>query len=35
MVGLIALGIAYIVAKKLDDLGDYKTPRGKNKNRYK
>tara|TARA_R110002096_G_scaffold432559_1_gene649601 strand:- start:246 stop:353 length:108 start_codon:yes stop_codon:yes gene_type:complete len=31
----LTIGIAYIIAKKLDDAGDYKTPKGKNKNRYK
>jgi hypothetical protein len=35
MFGLISIGIAYIIAKKLDDAGDYKAPKGKNKNRYK
>lgn len=35
MFGLITLGLAYITAKKLDDSGDYKQPKGKNKNRYK
>ena len=24
----IAMGVAYLIAKKLDDLGDYKNPRG-------
>tara|TARA_R110002049_G_scaffold64570_6_gene170208 strand:- start:353 stop:460 length:108 start_codon:yes stop_codon:yes gene_type:complete len=31
----LTMGIAYIIAKKLDDSGKYKTPKGKNKNRYK
>lgn len=31
----LTMGIAYIIAKKLDDAGDYKEPKGKNKNRYK
>lgn len=35
MFGLIALGLAYLVAKKLDDSGDYKQPKGKYKNRYR
>ena len=35
MFGAIAIGLAYLIAKKLDDAGDYKTPKGKNKNRYK
>ena len=35
MFGAIAMGLAYLIAKKLDDAGDYKTPKGKNKNRYK
>lgn len=35
MLGLIAIAVAYVVAKKLDDSGDYKTPKGKRKNRYR
>lgn len=35
MFGAIAIGIAYLIAKKLDDSGNYKPPKGKNKNRYK
>lgn len=35
MIGAIAFGIAYLIAKKLDKLGDYKEPKGKFKNRYK
>jgi hypothetical protein len=35
MGALIAIGIAYAIAKKLDDSSDYKTPKGKYKNRYK
>ena len=35
MISVIAFGIAYLIAKKLDDLGDYKEPKGKYKNRYK
>lgn len=34
MFGSIAIGIAYLIAKKLDDFGDYKKPKGKYKNRY-
>ncbi len=35
MFGAIAIGIAYLIAKKLDKAGEYKTPKGKYKNRYK
>jgi hypothetical protein len=35
MFGIIATGIAYLIAKKLDDAGKYKNPKGKHKNRYK
>lgn len=35
MLGIIAIAVAYVVAKKLDDAGDYKTPKGKHKNRYR
>lgn len=31
----ITIGIAYLIAKKLDDASDYRTPKGKDKNRYK
>lgn len=31
----LTIGIAYLTAKKLDDLSDYRTPKGKDKNRYK
>lgn len=35
MIGLITISIAYVIAKKLDDLSDYKEPKGKYKDRYK
>lgn len=35
MFGAIAFSLAFIIAKKLDKLGDYKEPKGKNRNRYK
>lgn len=35
MFGAIAIGIAYLITKKIDDKGDYKLPKGKYKNRYK
>lgn len=35
MLGLIAIAVAYVVAKKLDDSSDYKLPEGKHKNRYR
>jgi hypothetical protein len=35
MFSIIGIGIAYIIAKALDDSSDYKQPKGKNKNRYK
>lgn len=35
MIGLIAIAVAYVVAKKLDDASDYKLPKGRHKNRYK
>lgn len=35
MFGLIAIGLAFLVAKKLDDSGKYIEPKGKHKNRYK
>lgn len=35
MIGAIAIGIAYLIAKTLDKTGDYKEPKGKHKSRYK
>jgi hypothetical protein len=35
MLGALLFTIGYIIAKKLDDAGDYKPPVGKHKNRYK
>lgn len=35
MFGLIAIGISYVIAKKLEDSADYKEPKGKHKDRYK
>jgi hypothetical protein len=35
MFTVITIGIAYLIAKKLDAAGDYKEPKGKHKNRYK
>jgi hypothetical protein len=35
MFGLIAMATAYVITKVLDDLTDYKEPKGKNKDRYK
>ena len=35
MFGAIAIGAAYLIVKVLDKAGDYKTPKGKYKNRYK
>ena len=35
MLGIIAIGIAYVLVKKLDKMSDYKEPKGKYKNRYK
>lgn len=35
MFGALAIGIAYLIAKALDDASDYKEPKGKRKNRYK
>ncbi|WP_262711124.1 hypothetical protein [Flavicella sediminum] len=29
MFGVIAIGIAFLIAKKLDDAGDYKDPKVK------
>lgn len=31
---LLALALAAIIAKKLEDSTDYKTPKGKHKKRY-
>ena len=31
----IAMGAAALIAKQLDKSSEYKTPKGKNKNRYK
>ena len=35
MIGLITIGLAYLIVKNLDDAGDYKQPKGKYKKRYK
>jgi len=35
MFGKIAIGVAFLVVKKLDKMGEYKQPKGKHKNRYK
>jgi len=35
MFGLIAIGAAFLVVRKLEKMGEYKEPKGKNKNRYK
>jgi hypothetical protein len=35
MFGFIAMGIAYLIAKNLDESTNYKVPSGKYKNRYK
>ena len=35
MIGLLAIAVAFVVAKKLDDSSGYKSPKGKHKNRYK
>ncbi len=35
MFGIIAMAIAAVVVKKLEDASDYKTPKGKNRNRYR
>lgn len=35
MFGLIAMAAAYVIAKALDDAGEYKPPVGKHKNRYR
>lgn len=32
---MITFELAYLIAKVLDDPGDYKSPKGRNKNRYK
>lgn len=31
----ISIGIAYLISIKLEDLSQYKEPKGKNRNRYK
>ena len=31
MIGIISIGLAYIIAKKLDDAGDYKEPKKRKK----
>ncbi len=35
MIGLVTIAIAYVIAKKLDDMGDYKEPKGKHRKRYR
>lgn len=35
MITAITMGIAYLIAKKLEDASSYKQPKGKHKNRYK
>lgn len=35
MFGIIAMAIAYVAVKKLDNSTDYKQPKGRRKNRYK
>lgn len=35
MIGAITIALAYLIAKKLNDIGDYKEPKGKHKNRYR
>lgn len=35
MIGLITIGTAYLIAKTIDKATEYKTPKGKYKNRYK
>jgi len=35
MAGLLAFGVAYLIARKLVKSAEYKTPKGKYKNRYK
>jgi hypothetical protein len=35
MFGILAIGAAYLIVSKLDKLSQYKTPKGKYKNRYK
>ena len=34
MISLLGMATAYIIAKKLDDMSDYRKPVGKYKNRY-
>ncbi len=33
--GILAMGIAYLIVVKLDKASQYKSPKGKHKNRYK
>lgn len=35
MIGFITIGLACIIAKKIDDLCDYKEPKDEHKDRYK
>lgn len=35
MLGLIAMAIAYVAVKKIEDSADYKQPKGRHKNRYR
>lgn len=35
MGGLLALGVAYLIISKLDKKSEYKSPKGKHKDRYK
>ena len=35
MFGAVAIGLAYLAVKILDKSSEYKTPKGKHKNRYK
>lgn len=35
MIALLSMGIAWLIAKKLEDSSAYKAPKGKHKNRYK
>lgn len=35
MLGILAMTIAYVTVKKLDNLTSYRQPKGKYKNRYK
>ena len=34
MISLLGIGVSYLIVKKLDDMSDYKQPKGKHKNRY-